>query len=549
MYNYCLIFSPSLHSIFYRTLINSALGELLPGERVIVFLSNLVQVRDTSSPQTGIGSSTFHHDSDHNTINDLVWCCVVTFYRLVVFSYHTSDFTGAVGVSNGGVTMTNQNDNINVNNTSITKESKNWMETASVSRQYQHIKLSHRRFNGKRHDILEMPLASIDRIEKSTEFGMGSGGSGTNGVGGGNRKNSTSSAMSSMTSQMQMGSFSTAAVNYISGNITNLNSSNDNGMMGGAVAGGTLVVYGKDNGRFIQFTTPSYAECMRAYESLNTYAFPGRRNLGYLFAFESRRAEVMASAGANPNGTSLDEVDKQQQQQPHTKNGVMRIGARATPRRYDAMVEFSRMVSQMGGLNSRDSHGHLNCPWVPVLRANSTYNLCSSYPSVLFAPNTVNESKPEGMRLLRDTASFRSGGRFQTLSWASRFDGASLWRSAQPKVGLQGNRSAADELFMKKIGESAALANSQAAVNGLSPPRPSYAFLKMLTGCINESDLMLDNFRSKDAAAFNEKCMMKIFDLRPKSSAMANRTAGELLDAYHDEVFQFSVLTVQYNMK
>jgi len=112
------------------------------------------------------------------------------------------------------------------------------------------------------------------------------------------------------------------------------------------------------------------------------------------------------------------------------------------------------------------------------------------------------------------------------MSWASRYDGASLWRSAQPKVGLQGNRSPADELFMKKIGECAALANSQAAVNGKMPPRPSLAFLKMLTGGINESDLMLENFRSKDVAAFNDKCMLKIFDLRPKSSAMANRTAG-----------------------
>lgn len=456
---------------------------------MVVFLSNLVQVRDTSSPQTGIGLSTFHHSE---AMNDLVWCCAVTFYRLVLFSYYPSDFAGA----GSGAGVTNNNDDTISN---ITNESKTWIETASVSRQYQQIQVSRIRQNGKRHDVLQMPLASIDRVEKSTDFGMGS-------------KNKNSST--------QMG-FSTAAVNYISGNMNSTASSvvgsdymNDAGI-GGAVAGGTLVVYGKDNGRFIQFTTPSYAECMRAYESLNTYAFPGRRNLGYLFAFESRRAEVMAS-------TNPDEVDKQQ----HPNNGTMRIGARATPRRYDAMVEFSRMVSgPTGGLN-RDSNSHLNCPWVPILQANATYNLCSSYPSVLFAPNTVDESKPEGMRLLRDTASFRSGARFQTLSWASRFDGASLWRSAQPKVGLQGNRSAADELFMKKVAESAALANSYAAVSGLSPPRPSLAFLKMLTGCINESDLMLENFRSKDAAAFNEKCMMKIFDMRPKSSAMANKTAG-----------------------
>lgn len=277
-------------------------------------------------------------------------------------------------------------------------------------------------------------------------------------------------------------------------------------------------MYGKDNGRFLQFTAPSYADCMRAYESLNTYSFPGRRNLGYLFAFESRRAEVMASSKPQENDQNFS-----------SNGAITRLNARSTPRRYEAMVEFNRMVSHSGqGVGiGRGGNGNTNCPWTPVLRANSSYNLCSSYPSIFFVPCTVDDGKPEGMRLLRDTASFRSGGRLQTMSWASRHDGASLWRSAQPKVGLQGNRSAADELFMKKIAECAALANSQAAVNNKMPPRPSVAFLKMLTGGINESDLMLENFRSKDAAAFNEKCMLKIFDLRPKSSAMANRTAGK----------------------
>lgn len=421
-----------------------------------------------------MGSASFHSNHDNN---DLVWCCVVTFYRLVLFSYHESECTNFAGANNGIANMSAQKD-------AMTDEMKSWMKSASVSSQYQHIQSSCLRQNGKKHYVLQMPLASVDRIEKTTEFGLNSS--------------------SSMTSQI---GFSSAAASLMGGASSAVSSYNDS--IGGAVASGTLVVYGKDNGRFIQFTAPSYADCMRVYESLNTYAFPGRRNLGYLFAFESRRAEVMASAKA-------DDTDRQ-----IVKNGAMRLGARATPRRYDAMIEFSRMVS-----GSSDGRVNMTCPWTPVLRANSTYNLCSSYPSIMFAPNTVDDAKPEGMRLLRDTASFRSGGRLQTLSWASRHDGASLWRSAQPKVGLQGNRSPADELFMKKIAESAALANSHAAVNGKMPPRPSLAFLKMLTGGINESDLMLENFRSRDAAAFNEKCMLKILDVRPKSSAIANRTAG-----------------------
>ena len=162
------------------------------------------------------------------------------------------------------------------------------------------------------------------------------------------------------------------------------------------------------------------------------------------------------------------------------------------------------------------------------MNVNATYSTCQSYPSIVFGPSAINDETPDGLRIIRDIASFRSGQRFQTLSWASRYDGASLWRCAQPKVGLQGNRNASDEYYIKMIGECAALANSQAALNGKLPQRPSIDFLRMLTGGNNSNDLMLESFGRMDGAVFNEKCMVKIMDLRPKSSAMANRTAGKL---------------------
>ena len=161
------------------------------------------------------------------------------------------------------------------------------------------------------------------------------------------------------------------------------------------------------------------------------------------------------------------------------------------------------------------------------MKANATYNICQSYPSIIFGPSSINDETPEGMRIIRETAAFRSGQRFQSLSWASKYDGASLWRCAQPRVGLQGNRCTSDELYIKKIGECAAFANTRAAANGKTPPRPSLDFLKMLTGGINESDLMLDSFNREGPSAINGKCIVKLFDLRPKSSAMANRTAGK----------------------
>jgi len=422
-----------------------------------MFLSNLRNVKDTSSPHTGIGSSKLHRADDR--ANDEVWCCAMTFYRIIVFSFRESDFnemgSARYEYSEGG------------------DEMHQWAQSASVSQQFQLVNQSRARPGEKYHQVIQMPLASIDRVEKTTEF-------------------APSSAQSSfIAGSSLMGATSTVYADSL----------------GGSVASGTLVIYGKDNGRCVQFTAPSYADCMGAYQALNTYAFPGRRNLGYLFAFESRRVEVVASV-KNIDGDHGP-----------NKNAVSRITSRATPRRYDALADFQRMISF-----SPD----IQCPWRPLMKANATYNACQSYPSIVFGPSLINDETPEGMHIIREIAGFRSGQRFQTLAWASRHDGASIWRCAQPRVGLQGNRNVADEMYIKKIGECAALANSQAAVSGKLPRRPSIEFLRMLTGGTNASDLMLEAF-GRDGAAFNEQCMVKIFDLRPKSSAMANRTAGKYI--------------------
>jgi len=349
-----------------------------------------------------------------------------------------------------------------------------------------------------------MPLASIDRVEKSTEF------------------SSSSSVASGTAASSIIGGTMGMNISGIGGGSSSSYGMGGDGLGGASVASGTLVIHGKDNGRFIKFTTPSYADCMRAYEALDTYAFPGKRNLGYLFAFESRRVEVQASVksmgdgqggGGSATGAGLGQ------------NKMGRITCSPTPRRYEALTEFTRMVRTYGEGGPNGNH-QIQCPWRPLVKANHTYNSCQSYPSTLFGPCFVNDDTPEGMRIIRQIAAFRSGNRFQTMSWASRYDGASIWRCAQPKVGLQGNRSTADEMYIKKIGECAALANTQAALSGKMPKRPSKAFLRMLTGGINESDMMLDT-ACRENSAFTEKCMVKILDLRPKSSAMANRTAGK----------------------
>jgi hypothetical protein len=67
-------------------LIKEHVGDLLPGERVIMFLSNLLHVSDS----TGFS---FVANTSMNTNNGTVtsqemWCCVMTYFRLVLFGTH-----------------------------------------------------------------------------------------------------------------------------------------------------------------------------------------------------------------------------------------------------------------------------------------------------------------------------------------------------------------------------------------------------------------------------------------------------------------------------
>lgn len=234
----------------------------------------------------------------------------------------------------------------------------------------------------------------------------------------------------------------------------------------------------KDNGRFLKFTTPSYSDMLRAHEALQTYAFPGRRNLGYLFAFESKRADVMASLDAKTRQVTL----------PPTR------------RRFNAMAEYARQFRKLQ-------------VWTCWTQLNVQYQLCMSYPSILVGPAILPESSPEALNVIRGSASFRSEQRLPSLTWSSGVDGASLWRASQPKVGLQGNRSTADEIYLKHIAESAMTTN---ALLGNPTSRPSRAALQHLTGSLGSKEWTLE-----------PNCQLKILDLRPKSSAMANRTGGK----------------------
>lgn len=72
---------------------------------------------------------------------------------------------------------------------------------------------------------------------------------------------------------------------------------------------------------------------------------------------------------------------------------------------------------------------------------------------------------------------------------------------------------------MYAIGEDA-----KRATNLLTTERPPLEFLRMLCGRNNESDLIMEG--GTTGSGNNVSCMLKVMDMRPKTSAMANRTQG-----------------------
>eukprot|EP00339_Tiarina_fusa_P009074 CAMPEP_0117083900 /NCGR_PEP_ID=MMETSP0472-20121206/59067_1 /TAXON_ID=693140 ORGANISM="Tiarina fusus, Strain LIS" /NCGR_SAMPLE_ID=MMETSP0472 /ASSEMBLY_ACC=CAM_ASM_000603 /LENGTH=823 /DNA_ID=CAMNT_0004812705 /DNA_START=85 /DNA_END=2557 /DNA_ORIENTATION=- len=367
--------------------------DLLPGERVIMFMSNLLHVSDTSGLSYVMSQSQ----------GKFMWCCAMSYYRLILFS--TADRAHLEIPAPSGW-------------------NKLCWSTPPMSKK-----------------MTEIPLASIDRVEKAVYQAAGSS------------------------------------------------------YMG-------LEIYAKDCGRIIRFSTPSFADTGRAFDSLNTYAFPGRRNLGYLFAFESKRQEVMDSV----------KVDE--------STGQQNITIAPTAKRFDAMIEYSRLLSKTTITQS---------PWALWAAVNSNYQLSATYPSVLVGPATLDETNVESQQVIIQCAAFRSEKRLPSMTWCGT-GGASIWRAAQPKVGLQGNRSAADELFLRHISESARGANAMAE----TPHVFGKAILQQLTG-----EYLKDWVPEPG-------CGLKILDLRPRSAAMANRTGGygyENTSNYPTATLQFCNIT------
>jgi len=497
-----------------------------------------------------------------------VWCCVMTFYRVAVFSYEAT--------LDGKVLLDDEDEGSNANNDSNNNNDEviqQWLQSQHVSIQFQ---ASHRppldrtSASKRRHHVFQMPLASIERVEKTLASSQKSVVGDANAPNGGGYSYNAILPSSSTVSSTMSSTASSAMVSLgsqmkpllggmTSGSSTSNLLTNGSSVGGNSAAAGTgtsastptgplgIILHGKDGGRLICFSTSSHSDARRAHEALNTYAFPGRRNLGYLFAFESRRAEVMASNGAPPSPNPGQ----------RTADGGNPIVTAASPtrRRFVHLEEFGRQ----GIFESRGTGGaegmSASSPWAPIKNANANYGLCSTYPSVLVGPRSIvgggttndmadgpnggghhsqqkqSPNSGENIMILRRCAAFRSENRFPALTWGSRVHGGSIWRSSQPKVGLQGNRSPEDERYLAAIGEDARRANLAADARregGLgkgTPHAPPAEFLRMMCGRNNESDLVLGEGGGGTSGSYSG-CTLKIMDMRPKSAAMGNRTQG-----------------------
>ena len=189
-------------------------------------------------------------------------------------------------------------------------------------------------------------------------------------------------------------------------------------------------------------TMLSDEEIERAYSAMYRYAFPN--NIRYVFAF----------AASIPSALR----DSYMPAEP---------------------FNMEREMSRQGVLNSfhgRPSNWRLSTE-------NITFKLCDTYPKLLVVPSSMDDVQ------LHNVAGFRSGQRFPVLSYFHGNNGASIWRSSQPKAGMSG-RNSVDELFLDKIARSTS--------SRLSP-----------TGEVRQGTPLLF-----------------IIDCRPKSSALANRAAG-----------------------
>ena len=184
---------------------------------------------------------------------------------------------------------------------------------------------------------------------------------------------------------------------------------------------------------------------------------------------------------------------------------------------YDPVREFERQGvlrprarAGSGGMMAAGGEGAtVPSPW-RLSGANDGYRLCHSYPTRLVVPAECDDE------MLRDVAAFRSEGRLPTLSWGRRDSAASIWRSSQPKVGVSGASSPADERMLAAIARAAVSAAGGGAASSALDTAAASANAAAAAG----------GGGAGGSTAGGAGGICHIVDCRPRSNATANKLTG-----------------------
>ncbi|VDM30972.1 unnamed protein product, partial [Hydatigera taeniaeformis] len=152
---------------------------------------------------------------------------------------------------------------------------------------------------------------------------------------------------------------------------------------------------------------------------------------------------------------------------------------------FDLRADFDRM-------------GLPNASWVAL--DNTYYQICDSYPSILFVPKQTDYAT------LLGSANFRSRKRLPVLTWIHPNGKSVLCRSSQPLSGLA-SKSTDDQLLLRHIRLAAAATATGGAVRAMETPPLLY-----------------------------------VVDTRPLLNALTNRAQGkgyEVASIYRDIIFRF----------
>ncbi|KAK4552796.1 phosphatidylinositol-3-phosphatase ymr1 [Recurvomyces mirabilis] len=195
---------------------------------------------------------------------------------------------------------------------------------------------------------------------------------------------------------------------------------------------------------------------------------------------------------------------------------------------YDARREFARM-----GIGEKAPDGP-GSAW-RVTDINHDYAYSPTYPSLICVPRAVSDN------LLKYGGEFRSKSRIPALSYLHS-NGASITRSSQPKVGVQGKRNPQDERLVSAIFSShtppisPTSEHPPALPNTTDITEPGVAGeseVEAVTPNMNNSqhekaidDNAQDRVGNVKRKVYGSSRRNLIVDARPRLNALANRATG-----------------------